>query len=176
MLALALVLACLASGTPRQEATPQRDFQVEQQKRHASMIRRLMRRGDAAAVQYIVKSLEHGLPPAILGAFVDGARENPKAPYVPHLRRLTRHRTRHLRARAMVALAKHGEALQTEATLAALDDSDLDIRFLGLELVTRYTTPALEEAAIALLARDEKLAELAELAKLAAEPTESENG
>jgi hypothetical protein len=168
MLALALALACFVSDTPRSEAIPKRDFQLEQQQRHATMLRRLMRRGDPEAVRYVVAQLDRGLPPPILGVFLNTAREAPHPAYTDHLRRLTRHRTRHLRARAIVALAVHGH--ESEATLAALDDGDIDIRFLGLEMVQRYTTPALEEAAIALLHRDE------ELARLADERAEAESG
>jgi hypothetical protein len=160
MLALALVLALLGAETPREKAPEARDFAQEERDRQAKMIQRLVARGDAAAIDYVVEAVDRGLPPQLLGAFLDAARTRPQPAYVPRLRRHLRHRSRHLRARAMVALAAHGQDEATAATLAALDDRDLQIRLLGVDLAQRYTTPRLEEAVIALLERDEAVAKI----------------
>lgn len=158
MLALALALGVMAAETPRDPPPKQRDFAQEERDRKATMIARLVERGDAAAVKYVIKAVDRGLPPAVLSSFLDAARAHPRTAYVPRLRRHLRHRSRHLRARAMVALAEHGQAHATEATLAALEDPDLQVRLLGVDLAQRHTTPELEEAVLALLARDEAVA------------------
>lgn len=158
MLALALALAVFVNETPRQPPPKERDFAQEERERKAKMIARLVSRGDAAAVDYVVKAVDRGLPPVVLGSFLDAAGKHPRAAYVPRLRRHLRHRSKHLRARAMVSLAEHGQRFATEATLAALEDSDLQIRLLGVDLAQKYTTPQLEEAVLALLERDEDVA------------------
>ena len=128
--------------------------------RHAGMIGRLVRRGDDAAVEYVVKQVKHGMPPRSMEAFLEAAREKPQAEYVPLLRRATTYRKPRYRALALVALAAvdrdHGE----EAALRALDDPSLDVRLLGLRLADEFTAPNVEEAVIKLLARDHRLAKI----------------
>ena len=111
MLALTLALAVFAGGsatearesatgseseTPREPAPEQRDFAQEERDRKAKMIARLVQRGDPAAVDYVTKAVDRGLPPVVLGSFLDAAREHPQAAYVPRLRRHLRHRSRHV--------------------------------------------------------------------------------
>jgi hypothetical protein len=157
---LALLLAVSTAETPRTEEPTPRDFAQEARERQAKMIARLMRRGDAAAVDYVVRAVDRGLPPESLGAFVGTAHTHPHPAYRLRLRRLMRHRTPHIRARAMVAFAVYGPLEASEATLAALDDADLEVRLLGVELAERYTSPELEEAVLALLDRDEAVAKV----------------
>ena len=158
MLALLLALGLVAEGTP-EDPEPLRsrariDYVQAAKERQAEMIRRLVRRGDPAAVEYVSRQLKRGLPPLALQAFLQEARLHPQPDYVEPLRRLARYRTLHVRAQALVALAAHGDAEAMRATLAALDDPALPIRLLGLDLVQEYTNPAVEEAALALIARD----------------------
>lgn len=126
--------------------------------RHAQMITRLVHRGDPAAVDYVVRRLDQGLPPAALEAFLDAAREAPREDFVPALRELTRYRKETIRARAFAALAALGDDYGAEAAVGAMDDPSLSIRLLGLKLGEEHTSPRTEEAAILLLDRDAEIA------------------
>lgn len=128
--------------------------------RHAQMIERLVLRGDPAAVEYVVRRVDEGLPPPALEAFLDAAREAPRADFVPALRRLTHYRKETIRARAFAALAAIDDDHGAEAAVAAMDDPSLSIRLLGLQLGERHTSPRTEEAALLLLDRDPELAEI----------------
>lgn len=124
------------------------------------MIGRLVRRGDSAAVDYVVAAAQNGMPPRSLEAFLGAAAEQPRIAYVPLLRRVTSYRKARYRALALVALAAHGESFGAEAALRAMDDPSLNVRLLGLQLAQTHTAPHVEEAVILLLDRDERVAKI----------------
>jgi hypothetical protein len=133
--------------------------------RHARMIERLVLRGDAAAVDYVVRRVRDGMPPAALEAFLDAARAAPRPEFVPSLRALTHYRKETIRARAFAAIAALGDDYGVEAALGAMDDPSLSIRLLGLKLAEQHTSPRTEEAAILLLDRDAEVAEIVRRAR-----------
>ena len=156
-------LAALTLGAALAEdgaATPDRAAERDADARHAEMIRRLVVRADPAAVEYVVRSVRGGLPPQSLMAFLEAAREQPQADYVPLLRRLTRYRKERVRALALVALAAYDDDCGEEAALRAMDDPSLDVRLLGVALAEQHTAPHVEEAVLMLLERDAQVAEI----------------
>lgn len=135
--------------------------------RHARMIERLVLRGDPAAVEYVVKRVHQGLPPAALEAFLDAARQAPREDFVPALDTLTRYRKETIRARAFAALAALGDDHGEDAAVRAMDDPSLAIRLLGLQLSELHTSPRTEEAALLLLDRDAEVAEIVRRSRVA---------
>jgi hypothetical protein len=166
MLALPLVLLLTGTGqstadaaqAEQRRAAEHRALRDADAKRQAELMTRLVRRGDAAAVDYVVRAVQSGLPPIALHAFLVEAQHHPDKRYGASLQRLTHYRNPGIRARALVAVAALGPAKAHWAALRALDDPELDIRLLGLDLCRAHTTPDLEEAALRLIARDRAVA------------------
>lgn len=165
MWALLLVLATgtgvqAAATTPKGSTTvePRTDWRAQSEHRQARLIRKMVRRADPAAVDYLLKAVASGLPPRSLAAFLDEVRIHPDPAFVSTLRRLTQYRKDTIRARALVALAAVDVDHGSEAALVALDDPKLEIRVLGLELARRFTAPNVEDAVLLLVDRDAEIA------------------
>jgi HEAT repeat protein len=126
----------------------------------AQMLERLVVRGDPAAVEYVVKALQRGLPPDVLEPVLDAIAAHPHPEYRAALQRFTRYRKAGVRARAIVALTRYGRTDAEAAILIAFADPFVRVRLLGMRLLSRYTTPKLEEASIELLANDPELVAL----------------
>lgn len=155
----ALALAISLAGTHEARSVEHHAAVTAQAaERHATMMRSLVRRGDPAAVAYVVRSVRDGLPPPALHAFLEAAQAHPHPAYAAPLRELASYRSPTLRARALLAMAAIDELEARRAVLAALGDPDVRIRLLGLELAETHTTPELEEAALRLLDRDAEVA------------------
>lgn len=158
VLALMLLAGSGANEASAEANTPPRRQQFDHDADQARLFKSLMKRGDAAAIDYVLERVDRGLPPKSLAAFVDGARATPRDAYAPALRRLTRYRNESIRARALVALAQIDRATGSEAALIAMDDASLQIRLLGVDLARAHTAPNVEEELLLLLARDEAVA------------------
>ena len=156
MLALTLALALASSNG----AGPVDHAVVTAQaaRRQAAMMRSLVQRGDPAAVSWVVRAVTDGVPPPVLDAFLDAARQHPQPAYAAPLRGLSSYRSATVRARALLALAVIDEAEARHAVLVAMRDPDLRVRLLGLEMAQTFTTPELEEASLRLLDRDPEVA------------------
>lgn len=152
-LVLGAILDALAAGAP--EADPHR---AEAEQRQAALIARLIERGDSAAVGFVLDVVDRGLPPRSLDAFLEGARRHPMTAWAAPLRELTVYRKAHVRARALVAWAAIGPDEAREATLAAMNDPELQVRLLGVDMAGEHTTPELEAAVLRLLERDPDVA------------------
>lgn len=159
MWVLALALLC-GSADDAERATPPVARRFDHDARQARLFDSMMARADPVALDVVLSKVEGGLPPKSLAAFVDNARVHPRPEYAPALRRYARYRKPTIRARALVALAAIDRDHGSEAALRAMDDSDLDIRLLGVELALIHTAPNVEEALLRLLARDEALSKL----------------
>lgn len=100
-----------------------------------------------------------GLPPAALSAVLDACREHPRSPLEPVVRRLAKHRSAPIRARALLALAEFGPSQSVSAVKSAADDRDRGVRRLALVLHRLHPSDRSEAIATTLLERDPTLAE-----------------
>jgi hypothetical protein len=158
MLALPLAITLALSGHEISAVERHAALTAKAAEREAATMRSLVKRGDPAAVAYVIRAVGDGLPPPALRAFLEAARHHPQPAYKPRLRELASYRSASIRAGALVALAALDEHEARLAVLAALGDPDIRIRLLGLEMAETFTTPELEEASMRLLDRDAELA------------------
>jgi HEAT repeat protein len=159
-LILALSLSTHAIAHEARSAEAHALVTAQAAERQATIMRSLVRRGDAAAVAYVVRAVGEGLPPVALVAFLEAARTHPNPAYAPVLQRLAAYRSTRIRAWALLALASIGEGEAHRAVRRAMTDADVRVRLLGLEMAQTHTTPELEEAALRLLDRDPEVAAL----------------
>lgn len=150
---LGALLGALAGEGPQSD--PHR---AEDERRQAALLARLIARGDEAGRRFVVDAVHRGLPPRSLDAFLEASRRHPHPDWEAPLRDLTRYRKTHVRARALVSWAAIGPQQAREATLAAMDDPDLQVRLLGIDMANEHTTPELEAAVLRLLERDRDVA------------------
>jgi hypothetical protein len=155
---LAATLFAHASAHSTQSAEAHAEITARAAERHATMMRSLVKRGDPAAVAYVVRAVQEGLPPVALLSFLEAARRHPNPAYAEVLQALASYRSVRVRAWALLALAAIGEAEAHHAVTTAFGDADVRIRLLGLGMAETYTTPALEEASLRLLDRDPEVA------------------
>jgi hypothetical protein len=156
VLALALLIGATDDTGRTTPAPVARRF--DHDARQARLFDSMMARADPIALDVVLSKVAGGLPPKSLAAFVDNAREYPRAEYAPALRRFARYRKDTIRARALVALAAIDRECGSEAALLAMADPSSEIRVLGVDLALAYTAPHVEEEMLRLIARDEVVA------------------
>lgn len=106
--------------------------------------------------------VQRGLPPTVLVALLDAARQAPRVDLLPILVQLSAYRRPEIRARALVARAELGGSYADRAVTQAADDLELGVRRLAVVLGHANPSPVTEAVLAELLARDAELA--AELA------------
>ncbi len=169
VLVLALMLGAANEGaaeaTPTAAKTGAKPRRFDPDARQARLLTRLMKRGDPAAIDYVLRTVEGGAPPQSLAAFLQAARSHPQDEYARLLRPLTHYRKDVVRAQALAALAAIDHTHGAEAALLAMEDTSLEIRLLGLDLAHSHTAPHVEEAMLRLVARDEAVAKVVRAAR-----------
>jgi HEAT repeat protein len=170
LVALIVGAPALASAKPKQVAPPPpppsvatpellKELEGPDEGHAIEAARKLGEGGDAAAVTALVDGLEHGAPPRVAAAMARalGGKGDSKA--VAMLERYARHRSAEVRKAALTALASLPSPAGTAPAdkralaplLAALGDSDPEVRGLAAKLLGERRERGAEERLIKLL-------------------------
>lgn len=141
--------ATAASGPPTAELI--KDLGAADDVRAADAARLLGESNDPKALDALEQALTDGVPPRVAAAILPGLAGKKDARAVGLLLEYAHHRARDVRKKALAALAKSDDARVGPALLAALGDSDAEVRAQAADAVAQRRDRGAEERLIKLM-------------------------